>query len=115
MWGRNERLFEAEKQLLEVRFSHDNRGLNLTQMQQTAEYQRILREWQKRRRMVVSEGLFFVLCLAYGLYSINQSANREVKLSRQRRNFAQHHPRTQVARGRPAPRAGNHRQAQFVP
>ncbi len=87
LWGQNERLFEAEKQLLEVRFSHDNRGLNLTQMQQTAEYQRILREWQKRRRMVVSEGLFFVLCLAYGLYSINRSANREVKLSRQRRNF----------------------------
>lgn len=87
LWAQNERLFAAEKQLLEVRFAHDNRGLNLTQMQETAEYQRILREWQKRRRMVVSEGLFFVICLAYGLYSINRSANREVKLARQRRNF----------------------------
>ena len=87
LWAQNERLFAAEKQLLEVRFTHDNRGLNLTQMQETAEYQRILRERQKRRRMVVSEGLFFVICLAYGLYSINRSANREVKLARQRRNF----------------------------
>lgn len=87
LWGQNERLFEAEKQLLETRFSHDNRGLNLTQMQETAEYRRIQRDWQKRRRMVVSEGLFFVACLAYGLYSINRSANREVKLARQRRNF----------------------------
>jgi len=87
LWQQNERLFEAEKQLLEVHFAHNNRGLNLSQMQETAEYQRIVREWQKRRRMVVSEGLFFVLCLAYGLYSINRSANREVKLARQRRNF----------------------------
>ena len=87
LWGQNERLFEAEKQLLETRFSHDNRGLNLSQMQETAEYQHIRREWQKRRRMVVSEGLFFVFCLAYGLYIINRSANREVKLARQRRNF----------------------------
>lgn len=87
LWGQNERLFEAEKELLEVRFSHNNRGVNLSQMQETAEYQRIVRERQKRRRMIVSEGLFFVLCLAYGLYSINRSANREVKLARQRRNF----------------------------
>lgn len=87
LWGQNERLFETERKLLETRFSVQNRGLNRTQMEETAEYRQIVRERQKRRRMVVSEGLFFVVCLAYGLYAINRSANREVKLARQRRNF----------------------------
>jgi len=87
LWQQNERLFRAEKQLIETRYERNNQGVNLTQMEETTEYRRIVRDRQKRRRMVVSEGLFFVGCLAVGVYLINRSASREVKLARQRRNF----------------------------
>lgn len=87
LWQQNERLFHAEKQILEYKFSRNNAGLNLTQLEGTAEYARIHKTWQSGRRMVVGEGLFFIVCLIFGLYIINRSANREVTLARQRRNF----------------------------
>lgn len=87
LWQQNERLFKSEKQLLENQFSRKNTGLNLTQLQETAEYAFIEKTWQSGRRMVVAEGLFFTACLVFGLWVINRSANREVTLARQRRNF----------------------------
>jgi signal transduction histidine kinase len=87
LWTQNDRLFEAEYRLLEMRFSRDNRGLNETQMHQTREYQDIVKRRDKRRRMVIAEGLFFTACLSLGLYQVHRSANREVALTRQRRNF----------------------------
>ncbi|MBK7939330.1 MAG: GHKL domain-containing protein [Lewinellaceae bacterium] len=87
LWHQSDLLFDTEKQLLEMRFTRKNQGLNLTEMYQTAEYRKIERNWQKSRRMVIAEGLFFTLCLVFGLWVINRSANREVTLARQRRNF----------------------------
>jgi len=87
LWRENESLFAAEKALLEMRFTKKNQGLNETLFKQTSEYQDIENQWRKRRRMVVAEGLFFTACLFFGLFIINRSANREVSLTRQRRNF----------------------------
>lgn len=44
-------------------------------------------KWRSRRRMIIAEGSFFVLCLAIGLYRIHRSVCREVSLTTQRRNF----------------------------
>ena len=87
LWQQNERLFLIEKQLLERQFSGKNNGLNLTQLEGTSEYAKIEKTRRSGRRMVVAEGLFFTLCLVFGLWVINRSANREVTLARQRRNF----------------------------
>lgn len=87
LWQQNDRLFQVERQLLEARFTRKNQGVNLTQMYETAEYKKIEHTWRKGRRMVVAEGLFFTLCLIFGLWVINRSANRELTLARQRRNF----------------------------
>ena len=87
LWHQNDQLFAAEKELLEARFTRKNQGLNLTELYQTAEYRKIENKWRSNRRMVVAEGLFFTACLIFGLWVINRSANREVTLARQRRNF----------------------------
>lgn len=87
LWSQNDRLFDAEKRALEARFSSGNKGVNLTQLYETDEYKRADKYWRKSRRMIVSEGLFFVACLIFGLWIVHRSANREVKLARQRRNF----------------------------
>ena len=87
LWHQNDRLFKAEQQMLEYKFSGKNKGVNITQLESTAEYGKILRTWKSGRRMVISEGLFFTICLIFGLWIINRSANREVTLARQRRNF----------------------------
>lgn len=87
LWQQNERLFVSEKQLLEYKFSRNNAGVNISKLQETAEYAKIARTRQSGQRMVVAEGLFFTICLIFGLWMINRSANREVTLARQRRNF----------------------------
>jgi two-component system phosphate regulon sensor histidine kinase PhoR len=87
LWTQNDLLFQTEYQLLEMRFSKNNRGYNETQLQQTVEYQTIIKKRDKRRRMIVAEGLFFTACLSFGLFQIHRSAKREVALTRQRRNF----------------------------
>ncbi|HOY08055.1 MAG TPA: ATP-binding protein [Saprospiraceae bacterium] len=87
LWSQNDRLFESEKATLEARFSHAGQGVNLTRMYDTTEYKRAEKNWKKSQRMIVSEGLFFVACLIFGLWIVHRSANREVKLARQRRNF----------------------------
>ncbi|HNL39701.1 MAG TPA: HAMP domain-containing sensor histidine kinase [Saprospiraceae bacterium] len=79
------RLFEVELALLESKYK--GRGVNLTQLQESAEYQKIERYWHKQQRMVWTEGLVMTLCLAFGLWMINRAANREVMLARQSRNF----------------------------
>ncbi|MBV6439190.1 MAG: sensor histidine kinase [Haliscomenobacteraceae bacterium CHB4] len=87
LWQQNDRIYELEKQALETRFTRGNKGVNLTQLYETAEYKKIERNWHKGHRMVIAEGLFFTACLIFGLWVINRSANREVTLARQRRNF----------------------------
>ncbi len=87
LWEQNDRLFDAEKRALELRFTKQNQGVNLTQLLQTAEYKKIDAAWCKERRMVVAEGIFFTFCLIFGLWVIRTSANRETQLARQRRNF----------------------------
>ncbi len=88
LWRQNDLLFNKEQELLECKFSkNDTRGVNLTQLYQTAEYQKIARRWESRRRMILGEGIFFTCCLVFGLWMVNHSANRELALARQRRNF----------------------------
>lgn len=87
LWQQNERLFVAEQQILEAKYSKNNIGLNLTQLQGTSEYAKIVSTRESGRRMILAEGLFFTLCLAFGVWVINRSANREVALARQRSNF----------------------------
>jgi signal transduction histidine kinase len=87
LWQQNEKLFKVEKALLEHKFSGRNSGLNLSQLEETVEYAKIENIRQRGKRMVVAEGLFFTACLLFGLWIINRSANREVTLARQRRNF----------------------------
>lgn len=88
LWRENDLLFSKEQDLLECRFSkNDTRGVNLTELHQTIEYQQIERRWHSRRRMVLAEGVFFAGCLIFGLWIVNRSANRELSLAKQRRNF----------------------------
>lgn len=87
LWEQNDQVYQLEKEALEMRFTRRNQGVNLTQLYETAEYKKIERNWHKGHRMVIAEGLFFTACLIFGLWVINRSANREVTLARQRRNF----------------------------
>ncbi len=80
LWQQNERLFEREKQIVELRYPQPNPEAG-------AEIRNAENALQRGRRMVVAEGLFFTACLVWGLWVIRRSAAREVSLARQRRNF----------------------------
>ena len=87
LWCQNDLLLQKGKENLELRFDRQNRGLNLTKLADTAEYKAILRKWEKERRMVAAEGIFFTICLITGMWLINRSSRREITLAHQRRNF----------------------------
>jgi two-component system phosphate regulon sensor histidine kinase PhoR len=87
LWCQNNLLLAAQQEALERRFDPRNNGENLTKIADTKEYKAILRKWTRERRMVVTEGLFFTICLIIGLWLINRSSHRELALARQRRNF----------------------------
>lgn len=88
LWRQNNQLFVAERALLECKFSKNGaRGLNLTALEQSAEYRDIENRWLSCRRMVLSEGLILTTCLVVGLWLVNRSVNREIALAQQRRNF----------------------------
>lgn len=87
LWRENDRLFAVSYELLENKHGGPRRGLNVTELMQTAEYQALEQRRQKHKRMILAEGIFFTLCLGFGLYVINRAAKREVTLARQRRNF----------------------------
>ncbi len=80
LWQQNDRLFEREKQILELQLSK-------TPAEAEQGYKIAEKAWKSGRRMVIAEGLFFTACLVWGLWVIRRSAAREVSLTRQRRNF----------------------------
>ena len=87
LWRVNDQLFSKSRELLELQYGGKSRGVNLTDLHATAEYQALLGHQHKHRRMVLAEGIFFTFCLGFGLSVINRAAKREVVLARQRRNF----------------------------
>ena len=87
LWCQNDLLLKAGKEALELRFDRQNNGLNVTKVADTKEYKSLVRKWEKERRMVVTEGIFFTICLIIGMWVINRSSRRELALARQRRNF----------------------------
>jgi signal transduction histidine kinase len=80
LWRQNDRAFEREKTILELKYPYQ-RFDNLP------DYTVAENTWKSGRRMVIAEGLFFTLCLIWGLWVIRRSAFKEVGLARQRRNF----------------------------
>lgn len=80
LWRQNDRAFEREQKILELKYPEQH-YTNLP------DYTAAENTWKSGRRMVVAEGLFFTLCLIWGLWVIRRSAFKEVTLARQRRNF----------------------------
>lgn len=82
LWEQNERLYFQQLVLLEYKYP-DKTGSVL----RDADYNKIRGSWESGKRMIVAEGLFFTVCLVFGLWIIRRSADKEVSLARQRRNF----------------------------
>jgi two-component system phosphate regulon sensor histidine kinase PhoR len=83
LWRENNRSFDMGFAVLQSQHP----GSSPEALLQLGDYLQLRQRWEKNRRMVFAEGLFFTLCLAFGLYMINRSVKREIDLTRQRRNF----------------------------
>lgn len=82
LWEQNERLYFQQLVLLEYKYP-DSTGNVL----RDADYNKICKARESGKRMIVAEGVFFTVCLVFGLWIIRRSADKEVSLARQRRNF----------------------------
>lgn len=86
LWSQNDILFETQRQLLSCRKEHSIAS-GITQDAADLTLEGCRKKWEGRRRMIIAESAFFMLCLGIGLYRINRSVMKEVSLTRQRRNF----------------------------
>ncbi len=87
LWRQNDLQYLTEKKLLEIQFKTEKNGVNLTALAETVEFKNLEKKYHARHKMIFGEGAFFTLCLLFGLWAMNRSANREVKMARQQRNF----------------------------
>ena len=78
---KNKQVFDTEVRLLQQRS-----GTEFGWME-TPEYQAILDKYTRQRRMIIGEGLVFVLLLSVGLYQVRRSIIRERELAEQQANF----------------------------
>ncbi len=87
MWWESDELFQAESELLYERSRHAAPALDTTAVLASDAYKALESRRNKRRRMMLAEGIIFTGCLAFGLWSINHSASKQVASAQQRRNF----------------------------
>jgi signal transduction histidine kinase len=87
LWSENDRLFKVERELVERSFADRQGDAGYATFEKSAAFLSIRHRWEKRRRMVLAEGFFFIGCLLLGFRLINRSLSREIDLTRQRRNF----------------------------
>ena len=87
LWRENDRRFLAETELLTYKYGENGAPASIDSLRQAGLLKELEDSHARRKRMVIGEGLFFSFCLMFGLWKINKSANREMALARQRRNF----------------------------
>ena len=84
LWHENEQLFQLRVQLLEHHYQVDKKGVNLTEFHAMREYRDLYDHFQRQQRMVLGEGVFFSVCLMFGLYMVRRAANYQMAAARQR-------------------------------
>lgn len=80
LWERNDEMRRLQEALLLHQQGKTAPAIALDQAS-------IDKKWQKNRRIVIAEGLFFTGCLFFGLWVISSTAKHQVSLARQHRNF----------------------------
>jgi two-component system, OmpR family, phosphate regulon sensor histidine kinase PhoR len=84
---KNNEVRHANIELLKLDMQVKNKFTTLTDFEQSAEYQRVIREYNRQTRIVWSEGSVLFLGLLWGFWMIQRSLQKEVALNNQRRNF----------------------------
>ncbi len=86
LYSKNEEAFIAKKEKLVYNLSLQ-RNFDETQLERNPEYRSLENKHNRQKRMIIGEGLFFLLSLTAGIWLINQSFRREVAFARQQQNF----------------------------
>jgi signal transduction histidine kinase len=84
---RNDELFKLKRENLELLMKAENAFQDTQTFQKSTNYQVLVVENQKHRRMVVGEGSFLLLSFMGILWMIQWSYRRDIALVQQRRNF----------------------------
>jgi two-component system phosphate regulon sensor histidine kinase PhoR len=87
LWRENDRVFALSVKVLALKQQQPSEAVSSPSLEASDEYRALLARYHKHQRMILSEGIFFTLCLVFGLWVINRAARRELLLARQRRNF----------------------------
>lgn len=84
-WGillkeQNKSIFENQIALVKERAQH-------SQLDLAKEEREITNRYRRQEKMILGEGLFFVIALLIGIWFINRGYSREIETIRQKRNF----------------------------
>lgn len=84
---KNQDAFDAKAELLQIGMVAEQRVQNDAQFFASDEYQELYNVYHRQEIMILGEGIVFIITLVLGVYLVNRSYRREVKLARQQRNF----------------------------
>lgn len=82
LWRSNDRELALQMELLRLKSPE-----NTTAVFQSPEFKSIHQKHTRYEWMIIAEGMFFSGCLMFGLQIIRRSAQKEVRMTRQKRNF----------------------------
>jgi two-component system, OmpR family, phosphate regulon sensor histidine kinase PhoR len=86
LWTQNDLLLATQRAYLMQSASAGNNVLRSGNGSELT-LEKAEQKWAGRRRMILGEGVFFIICLGIGMYFINRSVKKEISLAQQRRNF----------------------------
>lgn len=87
LFTKNRDAFYAKRDLLKIGMIAQGLVSSESEFEQTADFQELMKKYERQEWMIFGEACVFVITLLAGLWFINQGYSREVKANQQGRNF----------------------------
>lgn len=87
LFTKNKDAFYAKRDLMKIGMAAEGHVKSNEEFEQTADYQDLVRKYERQEHMIFGEAMVFVLTLLAGIWFINQGYQKEVRANQQQRNF----------------------------
>lgn len=87
LFSKNREVFEAKALLYSLTTQNTDQYSNQGKHLDAKTYQQLVATYQRQKWMIIGEGMVFLITLGAGIWFINASYHREIKVNEQRRNF----------------------------
>lgn len=87
LFAKNRDAFQAKEEFLKLVVAAEGKTTSEEAFYETARYKELERQYLGQERMILGEGIVFVISLVIGVWLINRGYHKEMMAAQQRRNF----------------------------